>query len=326
MKRAITLIAVVCAALGAGCRTRLTGNEGNLVFSYWSDDDVTNFNKPIAVGAWLDLKVAKVGGGRVEVAAASFDDAAILDVAGTSGNLITVMGVGDGGALLQVDAVTPDGEALHDSVNLLARTPEVIKLGHTCTLDERAAYLVDQEVWLSYEMEMANGQPVIGYGYYPLSFDAQGPSLDADASGSWWVTVQTGSQTGAAALRSEIGDAERVLEIRRPWDVDGVQEPIAGVVEDIDVGDVNPFYVRPMVGDLVVCQGDLRKEVTPLTPEICDVRDAEAPSDADEAARAEHGWFEIEGVAEGTCEYEVRFPDAAGGLGVAGVFSYAIEP
>lgn len=325
MTRSATWIVLGAVAL-SGCQTRLTGNEGNLVFSYWSDDDVTNFNKPIAVGASLDIKVAQVNNRPVSIDAASFDDPGVLDVASFDGDTVTVTGTGDGGALLSVDATTPGGASLSDSVNLLARVPEVIKLNHSCTLDREAAYLIGQQVWVYYEMEMSNGQPVIGYGYYPLALAEGGPTLDKDASSQWYVALDTGALPGQATLRSEIDDTTLLLDVHDAGDIDGIQEPIAGVIEDVDVGDVNPFYVRSMVGDRVVCQGDLTKTVTSLTPDICDVRDTEEPADADREAQAEYGWFEIEGVAAGTCQYEVSFPQAGGGAGVSRTFTYEIEP
>ena len=43
------------------CRSEITGNEGNLEFSYVADDDLLDFNKPLAVGASLDLRVTPAG-------------------------------------------------------------------------------------------------------------------------------------------------------------------------------------------------------------------------------------------------------------------------
>ena len=38
-----------------------------------------------------------------------------------------------------------------------------------------AAYLANQRVYVPFEMSMANGQPVIGYGYYPVAMGEGAP-------------------------------------------------------------------------------------------------------------------------------------------------------
>lgn len=307
----------------AGCTSRLTGNEGNLVFSYVSDDDVTNFNKPVAVGARLDLSVAEVGTNLpVTVTAASFDDASILDVADFSGATVTVSGEGDGGALLSVEATTVGGEATSDSVNMLAATPEVLVLAHTCTAEETAVYLAEQRVWVPFEMRMSNGQPVIGYGYYPVTVEGKALAVDGSAKDQQYMAVDTAATEGSVVLRSDLDDETLTVEVRADTAIDGVEEPIPFVLDDIDAGDTNAFYVRAMVGDLVVCQGDTQKTVESLTPDICEVRDSN-PTDTPDH---EYGWFEIEGVAAGTCEYTVTFVEGAGGEGVSETFTYPIEP
>ncbi|MBN1337661.1 MAG: hypothetical protein JXB39_17040 [Deltaproteobacteria bacterium] len=310
--------------LGA-CQSRLTGNEGNLLFSYVSDDDVADFNKPVAVNARLDLLVWEVGSNRpVTVDGASFDDPAVLDVIGFSGQTVTVQGVGDGNALLSVEATTEDDDALTDSVNLLARTPEVHRLAHTCASGDTAAYLVQNHVYVPYDFEMTNGQSVIGYGWYPVTAQEGAVTLDEADSGPQFMAFDVGSATASETLVSDVDASFLHLEIVEPSAIDGVQEPIAWVLEDIDVGDVNPFYVRPVVGGLAVCQADTDKTVASDTPKICDVRDRSDGVQGD--TTHEYGWFEIEGVSEGTCLYTVTFPAGNGGKGVSAQFSYAIEP
>jgi hypothetical protein len=112
------------------------------------------------------------------------------------------------------------------------------------------------------------------------------------------------------------------MDVISEADIDGVVEPIAFVLEDIDVGDVNAFYVLPSWGGVPVCQADVTKTVSSDTPDICDVRDADQ-ADADSH---EFGWFEVEGVAEGTCLYTVTYPTGGGGSGASAQFSYEIQP
>lgn len=303
------------------CQSHITGNEGNFEFAYWTDDDVVDFNKPIAVGAKLDITVADVDAhAPVALTTAAFDDEAVLSVAAVSGDTVTVLGVGDGGALLSVEGDTTAGEHLTDSINLLAATPEVLRLWHDCSETTSAAYLESADLWVPYDMEKTNGQSVIGYGYYPV--ETTGPlTLDPDLSGQTWMVFAAGSP-GAATIASTIDDSALAVQVVAPAEVDGVEAPIAYVLEDIDVGDTNSFYVRPRAGGVTVCQADLEKAVVSDTPKVCDVRDA----DAADANLHEYGWFEIEGLAAGTCLYTVSFPDGNDGAGASMQFEYEIQP
>lgn len=300
-------------ALAAGCTAGITGNEGNFRFTYFTDDNF-DFNKPIAVGAKLDLFVTAVADNRaVELTAASTDDEAVLSVDGFAGNKLTLAGVGDGGALVSVSGTTTAGTALSDSVNMLARVPEALALSNTCSEHARAGYLSGSTVLVPFELLMNNGQPVIGYGYYPV--DVAGPAtLDATAVDQTWLHLDiTGA--GDITLTSQIDSTTWSALGVTADQIDGIEQPIPYVIEDIDAGDTNAFYVRPMVGEVAICQADLAKTVASLTPEICTVEDSDP-----ESGSQEYGWFTITGVAQGTCEYTVTFG------AVTETFEYPIQP
>lgn len=313
----LTFMAVMILA----CSSKLTGNEGNFQFSYTADDRITDFNKPIAVGAFLDIEVTDVGALQpIELIAAEFDDSAFLDVVSFSGNTITVTGVADGYAMLSVEGTTVDGETLTDAINMLAGVPEVLVLNHTCEGD---TYLTNQRIWVPFEMEMENGQPVIGYGYYPATLsDEQALSLNAGDSGQQYIAFDTTSATGTATLTSEIDQTTLDFNVADAGSITGAAQPVAWVFEDIDVGDTNDFYVLPTTDSSTICQAEVTKTVTSDTPDICTVWDSE-PMDS---STNEYGWFKVEGVAEGECLFTVTYPEGMGGAGVSTQFSYPIEP
>ena len=310
MRRLIAL----CALTAVGCQSTLTGNEGNFRFSYWAVDWVNDFNKPVAVGAMLDLEVRGVGSNTaVDLTAATFDDPLVLEVSSFASKDITILGTGSGLALLEVEG-TLDGETLTDSVNMQSKVPEVLELAHTCDgLADEAAYLVDHDIIVGFEMEMSNSQPVIGYGYYPVELTATSATVDHDSVSQIWISVNTGDVAESVVMSSTIDDTTLSLELATEGQIDGVQEPTAWVIEDIDVGDTNGFYTRPLIGDLVVCQSDVNMTVESDTPDICAIHE----HDPDGNGEYETGWFAVEGVAEGTCEYTVTYPDGAEGAGVS---------
>jgi len=134
--------------------------------------------------------------------------------------------------------------------------------------------------------------------------------------------VNTGDVAESVLMSSTIDDTTLSMEIAAEGQIDGVEEPTAWVIEDIDVGDINAFYTRPLIGDLVVCQSDVVMSVVSDTPDTCAIHE----HDPDGNGEYETGWFAVEGVAEGTCEYTVTYPGGAEGDGVSAQFSYPIEP
>jgi hypothetical protein len=323
----LALVAVAVLG-GVACESTVTGNEGNFQFSYPADDRVFDFNKPIAIGARLDVSVRDAGDrGAVTLDDARSDDDAILMVESFADDTFTLLATGDGSAGITVAGTASNGEQQTDTVNMLARTPEVHMLRHTCTDTSTAAYLAGQQVYVPFEYTMADGQPVIGYGYYPVTPSSTALTFDATFQGNQYMRFDT-AQAGNVTLASDITDAALELRIVESASITGVQEPIAFVVEDIDVGDVNPFYVRPMVDDTVVCQARTPYTVTSDSPEICAVRVADpvgTPENASDFAN-ELAWFDVEGLAAGSCAYTVTFPEGADGAGVSASFTFPIEP
>lgn len=305
------------------CESKLTGNEGNFQFSYPADDRVLDFNKPIAVGATLEVSVSDVGSDRpVELSAAAFDDPNVLSVESFSGNQVILKGIGAGGALLSVEGTTADGEALTDSVNFLAAVPEVMKLRHSCTTEATAAYLAGSQIWVPFELEMENGQPVIGKGVYPVdASDTEALALDTTRSSQTHLHYDVSGTAQSATLTPSIGGDALSIEIAEASAIDGIADPIDFAGEDIDAGETAAFYVLPKVGDATVCQANANKTVTSDTPEVCSVRDRDA-----EAGSFESGWFEVEGLAEGECLFTISYPAGNAGAGASAQFSFPIEP
>ena len=125
----------------------------------------------------------------------------------------TVEGTGEGLALLQVEGTTASGEALTDSVNMQAKVPEVHLMWHTCGGEMTGNYLTGQRVWVPFEFQMENSQPVIGYGYYPLAADTEAAVLSPDESGQQWMAFDTAEAAGTTVLSSDIDGTELTMNV-----------------------------------------------------------------------------------------------------------------
>jgi len=210
------LLALLTFVLMPACKSVLTGNEGNLEFTYPADDRVADFNKPIAVGAKLELEVRDAGSRKaVSLTSASTEDDSVLRVVSFSGSKLILEGVSSGGTLVLVEANTTGG-ALGDSVNMLARVPEVMKLANTCVTEASAQYLTGQDIIIPYDFEMSNGQPVIGFGYFPITLEpATGMTLDTTSVDQQWFHFTTGATAQNVTLSTSSGSTSPPARPRR---------------------------------------------------------------------------------------------------------------
>ena len=195
MREQTNLTRYVLAALGVvaisslACTSQTTGDLGNLEFYYVADDEVGNFNKPIAVGAKLDLFVRDAGAGGdrdVSLEAASTDDEGIAKISEFSGNKMIIEAVSDGSFEITVSAkVNSSGEVEEDKVDMLVRTPEVLELRHTCGESgaNKGYYLAGSDIYIPFELRLEDGQNVIGYGVYPME-NTEGLTRDESHVGS----------------------------------------------------------------------------------------------------------------------------------------------
>lgn len=305
-----------------GCTSTTTGNEGNLDFSYTADDQVTNFNKPVAVGAKLELRVQETGTRReVEVTDAMSDDNGVLEVDTFSSDRVIVVGKGDGNALIEVSAEVPSGEVVSDSVNMLAAVPEVLKLRHSCTTGEmEAKYFVDTDnVLIGYDMEKSNGQPVIGYGYFPIETSGEAElTLNESSTDQAHFHFDVGTMPGMSMIASTIDESTLEFEVVTVADVDGIEGNPANDLR-LHVDETEFFHVWPTVTDVRVCQSEATMTAETSTPDICAVSAVEPPSD--QGSLDITGWVKVEGKAFGTCEFTVTYPDGADGAGVTSDFT-----
>jgi hypothetical protein len=302
----------------AGCQSTLTGNEGNLMFSYTADDQVGDFNKPVGVGANLEIRVLSAGTMQpVTLKSVVSSDPSVLAVDSVGATSFVVQGVSDGSVLIEVEGDGPEGP-LSDSVNLLAAAPEVVKLYHSCDPVARtASYQTGAQILLPFDLEKANGQAVIGYGLHPIEITPPaGATLDETSKDQANLHLTLGATAGEVTLASAIDDETLTLNVVEAGAIDGASFNFFST-DGTDVivfeGETRFAHVFPMVGDSRICQATSTMNVTSKTPELCLVSVTENLDDT--VSVNESLWVKIEGVAFGECLFDVTFPDGAGGAG-----------
>ena len=320
--RAAAVALLLTSIAAVGCTSRQTGKLGNLEFSYTADDRVTNFNKPIAIGGKLDVRVRQKGNNKpVTITACSTADDKVLKVDKFEPSFFTLEGVGKGFSEITVKAQQEDGQVVEDKVDMRAATPEVLKMHHYCTKDDGAYYLTEQTVYLPYDLEMADGEAVISYGYHPIDFEPKGAlTLFADGKNQAHFKLRTPKVAQTVTVNSTIDKASLVMSVVGEGQIDGARHEGAKTVL---VGTKTPVLVRPTVSGKPVCQADTAIQASSMTPDICGAKAlSTGKKGADETQS--WGWIEIEGIALGKCTFEVNHLKANAGKGLTTTYTISI--
>lgn len=316
----VASVALCALGVASGCESLLTGNEGHLLFSYAAVDELSDFNKPIAVGAKLDLTVREAGTrAQVDLVVARSESADVLRVVdfSTKGPIV-LEGVADGTARIAVRAKLKSGATVDDSVDMQARKPEVLKLRHVCSPDTEAAYFVDTDVLIPFDMELRSGKALVGYGLYPVDVEpAAGAVFDAASKDQENFHVHTAATPGLVTLSSRVDSNTLGMRLVHIGDIDGGALSPASLDDKVPVNAIGSVRVLPTVAGQYVCCPQTPMTVVNDTPEICDVLAL------GEATCVVSGFVTVRGKAEGTCSFRASW--AAGGAG-AGVEATATVP
>lgn len=323
--------AAAVAMLASGCVAKQTGKEGNFAFSYWTDDGVRDFNKPLAIGSMLEVSVVTAGqeAEAVTLDGAESGDPDVLEVESFAGNKFIIEGISEGLAEISVT-----GEGSSDRIDFSVVEPEVLELWHSCLSqgERQASYLVGDRIWMPFEMKLSNGRAVIGYGRYPVNVEpAAGAMVVADSRNQTWIPLDLGNDKGVVTLTSQIDGTTATLNLVEEADIDGV-----GLTDDQHqayVGRDRVLPAVPTVGGEAVCQANLQAVVDTSTPEVCEVRtpNIDESGDLSDEDKRDLGWLEgnviVRGKTTGTCTFSLSLPTAAGGQGVSEEFSVeVVEP
>ncbi len=307
------------ATLGAGCQSSLTGNEGNLTFYYPTDDEL-DFNKPIAVGAKLDLTVKEAGFPKKDVSLTKVDpsNTQVLKVAGMMGSAFTLEGIGEGSTSIGVTATKADGTTTHDTINMMAKKPEIIDVTHSCGGGNLAYYLTKKSIFLPYDLKLKDGRAVIGYGYHALKVAPEkGLQWDHVNKAQWAYVYMTADAPGDVTLTSalEAGKSWTVRLVEEAQIDGGKLEGVSGKTLEVLAGSSAIVLARPTVGGNPICQPDTTFTVTGKTPEFCTVTATAAKSPTNKGVVEAWSWVTVQAKKLGVCEFDIVWPKGNKGQG-----------
>lgn len=297
------------------CESRQTGHRGQLSFAYSTTQDVENFNKPIAVGGTLEMRINVVGSDEDPTVKHAFtrkDGPLVVSDKGL--NLVELKAKKPGGSFLKVMATDEAGKPYRDFVHMRAARVAKINVQHLCTGKRHAYYMANsRNLALPYSKRSAKNEPLIGYGVYPMSIKPAGAAsirrnnLDDDS-----VVIDIEPNTKKFTIESPLMKAPLSFETIKKSDINSmIMDPFDRFARTTVKRETYvEFY--PLYNKERPCNAEMIIEAKSLTPDICEAT-PDLYDDGDGATNIE-GFVRIKGLKFGICKYKVWFPEAQKGV------------
>jgi hypothetical protein len=305
----LALSTLFLLACGDG-RAAQEGELGNLTFTFPVADGQEDFDRPIALGARLRLRVEGREGedANVErIEAATVDPETVLSAQRSQvrPDELILTAREQGTATVTVDAALSGVSAARtDRVSFRVRPVSSISLEHQCTQSRAAAYLTNQPITLGYARFDAERRRMIGEGACEVDVT---PEAGIDRTRCDEATLEVppiadpGPYVVGSSRSARNGSLNRLdLNIVDPQILDF--DPIQETLEE---GRSREVELLPRTPDWDVCT-PLEFQVFILTPDVC--RGDDTNSDRFTVFRDEDNRIDLRGLRAGTCEFEVSLP------------------
>lgn len=321
----VRLAAAALSALTvAGCLASELGAEGNLAFTYDTDDRAATFDAPIAIGGSIDLRAFDPDTSTpLPITSATLDDEGVIEIVSMESGRVTLRGIGEGTTVLRVSA-TLRGGTVSDAISIAAAPVRTTELGTGCADRAEGVYLARSRIQLPFELASAPGRPVIGYGVHPFELAPPSSLTLVEDRSMQYLAIRTGEHASRATIDSTVDDTRLVLEIVEEGAIDGARLRLGNLGDGVALGATRYVLAQPLVGDDVLCQGTPAFEVIQRSPAVCRAAAVAQLREDDDVGRT-FGWVQIDGLSQGVCRFDVRYPNARGGAGLTMPFSMSVR-
>lgn len=259
-------------ALGAGvsgCYSKATAYGGKFTFAYPSMVEHDNFVKPIAPGAKLEVHAFANGTQeQLPILSATSSRPDVVDIGVVKQKSVVLVGKTPGVAEIEVRAKTPNGTELVDKMFFHVEKPAKHELGHACTDEPEAAYVVGDEVFIDHAMKTTDGRSVVGGDYAPLAIEPRGALelKEQPQAGGFYLFQAKSAKT--VTLKSKIDDAALTLRIVERKDLSDARLLFS---ERMLVGRGSYIVASVSAGETTLCSQNALTKARSLTPDICKV-------------------------------------------------------
>lgn len=299
-----------CASILCACETRTErlGEQKELVFSYQAADRKRDFDRPLARGSSLLLRVE---GGNEQPASrivshttSAPDVLGLALVEGSRDELLVTANL-PGSARIEVEALLDgDNTARRDHVELRVAEAKSANVAHNCTGAKEAAYLRGAPIEVDFARYDARGDKLVGNGGCGVALspgDGVGGTNCDEAS----LIISSISSAGTVVLDSGLpptrGEAGRIdLQIVDPRLLDF--DPISGALDEFGT---DTFTLEAYTPNWPICT-HLEFDVDILTPYTCEESGSGATRFS--VGRDAANTIDLRGNSSGECVFQVSLP------------------
>lgn len=309
------LIATACAT---GCSTsKSNGTLGVLQFAYDSPNDSRTFNKPIATGAKLDMRVYGAGVGKpdAQIESVTSSDPSIISARQLEGNALELTATGSGDVKLTVNSLV-EGTVQSDHIWVSARPAVTSAITHACLEDDATGgfYLANSDAYLPLTLRAEDGRRLIGHGLFPVTISPPDmASLIVASRAQNQVALRLSAAPGPLRVQSTIDDAFAEVMVIEPGQVDGVE--LADISDEVSPGAEGTFRAYPTIGENRVCHSGIGVTIVSTNKRICDVVGYDTTT----------GDVTIAGRHSGVCRLSATFLNGNGGAGATSIIELNVR-
>ncbi len=235
---------------------------------------VTSQGAVLAAGSHVRMKaITKADNKQADITAVDSDDKAIIDVVDFNANQVTFSALQAGQTTIQLSAIDAASNSVFDDViPLEVRTVASTVINNTSCKD--AVIPTQSRVVLPYSMRDANDKRLTGYGYYPVSFEPAGLTVDDKLQSVEQIRILTGDSPGDFQLVSELPTSDVTLHV-----VDPTEITTFSLANDQETEELSTLHIEESTSivaaldikaaDKSVCGDSEHFNVHSLTPEVC---------------------------------------------------------
>lgn len=262
--RTAMLIALVLFGPACDCddRSEQRGERGELIFSYVTADPDETFDRPIAQGAQLLMRVQGSDEERVtRISSLRASPSTTLSLEAVGADQFMVRGLNQGRATISLDAlVSQEKSPRQDSISLEVAPTTRQRIEHLCTTQREAAYLPGRVIELGFE-RWNGGRKLVGQGGCEVG--SQPALVEGVSCDEQLLKLQGIAQTGPVTITDRAGNNTVTVHIVSPDLID-----FAPVEQTLLVGRSEAITLEALTQYWPVC-ASMALDFDILTPDVC---------------------------------------------------------
>lgn len=301
-------LAVSVSACDCDSATSREGQKGFLSFSYRAELDKQDFDRPIAKGARLTVRVTGVDDQRVrQLHNVTSTTSAIGVTRSTSApNIFMLRGEKEGKATIKVKATADRLGTVNDQINFSVSPVEYLVMKHQCTNNREAAYIQGMPIHLNSTRFSRDNRILVGEQGCSVGFDR--PDIQRIDCTESKLTVEPINAPGPINVRAIEQNGRRIRNALVTHIVTPELVRLDISTYTLTTDQDRTITLLAKTNNWPVCS-ELAFDVDILTSSTCSLG---AQGTYGQFGQGNNNRFTVRGESSGTCDIRVSLPTARG--------------